>query len=239
METSITSGYVSADGHVVEPPDLWTSRIEQRFRDRAPRIESRPDGDYYIMEGRPPAPITGLEGAMMNEKMAGKIETIRPHRFADARPGAWDPHARLADQDLDNLRAEAIYPGIGLGFFAFPDVEFQRACFQAYNDWLSEFCSVAPDRLLGAGLLSVKGPVEWAIEEAERVAKKGLRSVSIPAVVPERPYSRSNEYEPMWAALQDLGLPVAVHAGTGVDLMKSFMELGPGMFVVENKIAVS
>jgi predicted TIM-barrel fold metal-dependent hydrolase len=58
-------------------------------------------------------------------------------------------------------------------------------------------------------------------------------------VVPERPYGRSHEYEPLWAALQDLGLPVAIHAGTGVDLMKSFMELGPGSFVVENKIAVS
>lgn len=239
METQLTNGYFSADGHVVEPPDLWTSRIEPRFRDRAPRIESRPDGDYYIIDGRPPSPLMGLEGAMLNEKLSGKIESIRAHRFADVRPGAWDPRPRLADQDLDNLRAEVIYPGVGLGFFAFSDVEYQRACFRAYNDWLSDFCAAAPERLLGAALLPVKGPMEWAIAEAERAAAKGLRSVSIQATVPERPYGRSNAYEPLWAALQDLNLPVAIHAGTGVNLMKSFLELGPGPFVVENKIGVT
>lgn len=235
MATNPTGSYVSADGHVVEPPDLWTDRIEQRYRDRAPRIEEKEDGDYYIIDGRP-SPIMGLEGAMIDEKIAGKIESIKTYRFSDVRPGAWEPQARLQDQDLDNLRAEVIYPGIGLGFFAFSDVEFQRACFRAYNDWLSDFCAAAPDRLLGAALLPVKGPVEWAIEEAERTAKKGLTSVSIPTTVPERPYSKSNEYEPLWAALQDLNLPIAIHAGTGVNLMKSFAELGPGLFVVENKI---
>ena len=231
--------FFSADGHVVEPPDLWTGRIEPRFRDHAPRIESLPDGDYYFMHGRRSAPIMGLEGTMLNEKIeTGSIATFKPRRFADVRPGAWEPRARLADQDLDNLRSEVIYPGIGLGFFALPDVEFQRAVFRAYNDWLSDFCAFAPDRLLGAGLLPVKGAVEWAIEEAERVAKKGLRAVSIQATVPERPYGKSNEYERMWAALQDLGLPVSIHTGTGVDLGKSLSELGPGMFVLENKICV-
>ena len=44
METSITGGYVSADGHVVEPADLWTTRMDKRFRDRAPYVDSRPDG---------------------------------------------------------------------------------------------------------------------------------------------------------------------------------------------------
>ena len=41
---SINGGYVSADGHVVEPSDLWTTRLDRQFRDRAPRVESRPNG---------------------------------------------------------------------------------------------------------------------------------------------------------------------------------------------------
>lgn len=45
---SIDKGYVSADGHVVEPGDLWTTRMDRRFRDRAPRVDSRPKGDYYL-----------------------------------------------------------------------------------------------------------------------------------------------------------------------------------------------
>ncbi|MGH7965879.1 MAG: amidohydrolase family protein [Candidatus Binatia bacterium] len=41
----IDAGYISADGHVVEPADLWTTRLDWRFRDRAPRVDSRPNGD--------------------------------------------------------------------------------------------------------------------------------------------------------------------------------------------------
>jgi len=237
METNITSGYISADGHVVEPADLWTTRMNKRFRDRAPRIDSRPDNDYYLIDGLTPFPV-GLEGEMMKDKIAGRIETMMGRRHGDTRPGAWDPQARLADQDLDHLRAEAIYPGaFGLQFFAAPDPEYQRECLRVYNDWISEFCAVAPERFLGAGLLPMKGPVEWAIEEAQRVAKKGLRSVSIPAEVPERPYARP-DYEPLWAALQELGLPVSVHAGTttGEPIFSRVKRLGIGPAVVENKI---
>lgn len=205
--------YVSADGHVIEPMDLWQTRLDKRFRDRAPGIDSRPEGDYFLLEGHPPFPV-GLEGAMINEKIAADIKDIGGRRYTDSRPGAWDPQARLADQDLDGVHAEVIYPGVGLLILGHPDAEFKRACLQVYNDWLSEFCAVAPDRLLGAGLLPLGGPVEWAIEEAERVAKKGLRSVSIPATVKDHPYF-FREHDPLWAALEDLNLPVSIHAGTG------------------------
>ena len=239
MEQTIASGYISADGHVVEPPDLWTSHIEPRFRDRAPRFESRPEGDYFIIEGMPPFP-TGLEGSMMKDKITGEIKQFEGRRYTDTRPGGWDPQARLGDQDLDHIRAEIIYPGIGLILFGFPDPEFKRACMRVYNDWLSEFCAAAPQRLLGAGLLPVGGPVEWAIEEAQRVARQGLRSVSIPATVPDRPYFFP-DYEPLWAALQELGLPVTVHVGTGkIPLFEQFTRtsLMPamGVDVVEAKI---
>jgi hypothetical protein len=53
MEKNVTGSYVSADGHVVEPAELWTTRMDKRFRDRAPRVESRPEADYYIIIGRP------------------------------------------------------------------------------------------------------------------------------------------------------------------------------------------
>lgn len=50
MAPNMTDMYVSADSHVVEPADLWQKRMDKRFRDRAPRIESRPHGDFYIDE---------------------------------------------------------------------------------------------------------------------------------------------------------------------------------------------
>ena len=51
MTTTKEGGYISADSHIVEPGDLFTTRMDKRFRDRAPRVESREDADYYVMEG--------------------------------------------------------------------------------------------------------------------------------------------------------------------------------------------
>ncbi|MCY4386820.1 MAG: amidohydrolase family protein [Desulfurellaceae bacterium] len=232
-----TSGYISADGHVVEPADLWTTRMDKRFRDRAPRVESRPEADYYIIEGLTEFPV-GLEGVTIEEKIQGQVTTPKGRRHAETRPGAWDPQPRLVDQERDHLRAEVIYPGgFGLQFFHVQDAEYQREIIRVYNDWISEFCSAAPDRLLGSALLPMRGPVEWAVEEAERIAgMKGIRTILIPAEV-ERSYAHS-DYNPMWDALQDIGLPVSTHSGTGTGeaIFAKIERLGTGLGVTDNKV---
>ena len=68
-------------------------------------------------------------------------------RFDDLWRGGWDPVARLADQDLDGVVAEVIYPSVGMLLCNHPDVDYQHACFDAYNQWIAEFCATAPDRL--------------------------------------------------------------------------------------------
>ena len=232
--TTIAEGYVSADGHVVEPADLWTTRIDKRFRDRAPRVESRTNGDYYLIDGFEPIPV-GLEGVAIDDKIAGKIKSAEGYRHAATRPGAWDPRARLADQDLDHVRAEVLYPGLGLFISSAPDPAYVRACQQAYNGWLSEFCMAAATRLLGAALLPMRGPIEWALEEAERAAKLGLRSVMIPTEVTNRSY-REPEYDRLWATLQDLGLILALHVGTDEPFMKKAARMGVGKAFIDTKI---
>ena len=199
MSARLIDGYVSADGHVVEPADLWTTRMDRRFRDRAPHIETRKSVDFYVIDGLDPVAV-GLGGAALGSKIARKVESPVA-RHADTRPGAWDPQERLKDQALDNLRAEVIYPGQwSLMFYRIADAEYQRAAVRVYNDWLSEFCAYAPHRLLGAAILPMQGPLEWAAEEAERAAKIGLKAVMIPAAVPARPYIHP-DYEPLLARL--------------------------------------
>jgi len=203
--------FISADGHVMEPADLWVTRMDKRFRERAPRVESREDADYLLIEGLAAAAVTDLIGTMANEKAEGKPILARNHnRYADVRAGALDPLLRLEDQDLDNLSAEVVYPNDAMFLYAAPDLEYRRECLRAYNSWLAEYCAAAPNRILGVGMLPAGEPIQWSIDEAHRCAKLGLKSVMLPADLPRIPYGDPRN-APLWAALQDLDMPVAFH----------------------------
>ena len=84
-----------------------------------------------------------------------------------------------------------------------PDAEYIYACCRAYNDWLAEYCAVHPHRLKGAAMLPNRGPIEWAVKEAQRAAKLGLATVMLPAWVDDRAYNLP-DWDALWAALQDL-----------------------------------
>jgi hypothetical protein len=117
--------FISADSHVVEPADLWITRMDKRFRDRAPRLEPRETGDYWVVEGLHTLPI-GLFGPMVNDKQNGAIERGQERRYQETRPGAYNFEARIVDQRLDHVEAEIIYPGFCLTLFGIPDAEYQR-----------------------------------------------------------------------------------------------------------------
>ena len=87
-------------------------------------------------------------------------------------------------------------------------------------------------RALSSG--PMRGPIEWAVEEARRVAKlPGIKTISIPTTMVGRPYS-SPDYEPLWATLEEIGQPVSIHIGTTSEpLYDRFLKLGVGVGVVE------
>ncbi len=206
----------SGDSHVSEPPDLWTSRIDRKYRYRAPYVEMRErDGqtqDYLIYEGFPPHPVSiGLASAAAP---SGSKEQFRANKYSDALPGGWDPVARLKDQDLDGVDGEVLHPTLGFRMFWLVDHDLQRAVFRAYNDWLGEFVSHDPKRLAGLALISVTDIPE-AVNEIRRAARLGHNGIMV-ALSPQSgvPYSHAM-YDPIWAEAQALDLPVVFHAITG------------------------
>ena len=101
-------------------------------------------------------------------------------RYEDTRPGAWDPVERLKDQDLDGIRAEIMYPGVfGLWCYNASDDDLHVEIVRVYNDWIAEFSASSPDRLMGVGILPMRGSTESKIAEVERCARLGLRSVML------------------------------------------------------------
>jgi predicted TIM-barrel fold metal-dependent hydrolase len=202
---------VSADSHMTEPIDLWETRIAARLRDRAPRVVENTSGAgaryLFMAEGTPPFPIAGGFAAGRSGK---ELQALLDKGYEAARPSGWDPVERLKDQALDGIDAEVLYPSLGMNLFAMTDGELQRACFDAYNGWLAEFCSHAPKRLYGVGLVSLED-VASAVRDVERIAAQGMRGAMIWGAAPaERPYS-DRAYDPFWQAASDAGLPVSLH----------------------------
>lgn len=213
---TITDRVISADTHINEPPNLWLDRLPAQYRDRAPRIEHFEQGDGYVFEGAySPFPF----GKTSN---AGLPPDQRPVwiRWEDVRPGGYDPKARVAEQDEDGISAEVLYPSprpSGQLFAYVQDKDFHVACIRAYNDWLSEYASYAPDRLWGMALLPNVGVAE-ALAEAERaLALPGIRGLMI-GQYPHGGDEIAPEDDALWAFSVESGKPLAIHVGLVTEL---------------------
>ena len=208
---------ISSDNHIFEPPDLWTGRIEPRFKERAPQMVRENGGDFWDCDGRRVSASVAASQAGVRFEAPQKL--ARSDIFENVRPGAYIPEAHVEDMDVDGIDVSIIYPTVGLMLFRVPDSELLTDVFRAYNDWLAEFCGPFPHRLKGIGMVNVDD-LQVAVRELERCANIGLAGAMISVYPSEsRPYN-SPVYEPLWAAAQDLEMPLSLHIGTnrlGVD----------------------
>jgi predicted TIM-barrel fold metal-dependent hydrolase len=208
---------IDADTHVTEPPDLWTSRVPQGLRKRVPRVEwdpARQEQAWYIGDQRiNSVGITAVAGWK-------DPYPAHPPRYEDAHPGAYDAHARLRYMDALGIWAMVLYPNVGgFGnqvFGRLDDAEAKLACVRAYNDFLIDWSSADPDRLIPVMSLPF-WDVPAAVAEIERSAKLGHRGVLFTGE-PQTfgmPLLASPHWNPIWAAAEGCGLPISFHIGSG------------------------
>jgi predicted TIM-barrel fold metal-dependent hydrolase len=203
---------LSSDSHVFEPPDLWQTRIDTPFRDRAPRIQRIDGADQIVIETD--QILSGI-GLISNAGARFEApETISANaRFEDVLRGGYDPDQHLKDMALDGVSGEVLYPSQGLFYFKIPDSALMSAIFRAYNDWLAEFCRVDPARLKGIAMINLDD-IPAAIAELQRTARAGLAG----AMITEYPFEDRRydqpEYEPFWTAAAALRIPLSLHTAT-------------------------
>ncbi|HEU4411400.1 MAG TPA: amidohydrolase family protein [Polyangiaceae bacterium] len=213
MAGSEVGRIISADTHIVEPPDLYAPRMPAKFADRAPRMKRHQDAAGQVFDA-------WFLGDLQVMKVAGVIEAGQrfedPEKlnfiggWAGVRKGAYDPHAMIEDLTQDGVWGATVQPSQGLFWYHINDSELLSAICHAYNGWIADFCRPYPGRLRGIGMLNVDN-IEEACLELRRCADLGLAGVFIPvAPIPTRPY-RSPDYEPLWATAQDVDLPLVLH----------------------------
>jgi predicted TIM-barrel fold metal-dependent hydrolase len=210
----------SADSHVNMPETAWQEYLDPQFREQAPRIESTDEGDIRVFEGQR-SPIYAIGN------LAGKRPqdyTMHVRRFDEVRSGAWDPIERIKDQDIDSIDAEVLYFGGPLT--TAKDRGLRLNSYRGYNRWLADFCSYAPDRLLGMAAIPVETP-ELATAEIQAAAGMGLRGVYVALFPPEGSYADA-EWDLMFRTLVDLNLPFCLHVGGRRGVMPRY---GTDMFM--------
>ncbi len=214
---------ISSDSHVVEPQDLWTSRMPSRFGDRAPHIISMEDADWWFCDGRKVLSLGIGSQAGLRFEAPEKLRNER--RYEEVRPGGYIPGEHVKDMDTDGVDVGVIYPSIGFVMYGtMPDSELLTACFAAYNDWVAEFCSAYPKRLKCIAMLNVDD-VQVAVNELNRCANLGFTGAMIPAYPPENRRYHMPDYGPLWAAAQDLDMPISLHVITNRPSMDEFKEM--------------
>ena len=100
--------FVSADSHMMEPADLWTTRLDKNFRERSPKVIQNPKkpGLIFVAEGIDPFPVAGGFGA---GRSGEELKEHLSKGYEAARPSGWDPVERIKDQELDGVEAEVLY----------------------------------------------------------------------------------------------------------------------------------
>lgn len=220
---------IDVDTHITEPPDVWTSRVSKKWGDRVPHVVRQEGRDIWCIEdqmiGGPGfTTAAGFEGSYPESRMG----------FDDIPKSSWDAGERLRYMDEEGIWGAVLYPnvgGFGSGaFLKLGDPALMLECVRAYNDFLVEWCSEAPDRLVPVAAMPF-WDIDECVKEVRRAASIGHKSIlacSEPQAFGE-PRLADAHWDPFWAAVEETGLPISFHIGAGdlSDIVNDPCKLGP------------
>ena len=206
-------GTIDADGHILEPPDLWETYLEERYRARALRICVDNEGFEYLEIDQTPSKRSrkgslGLLGAMGEEDMRPRAD----RRYADNMPyGSADPQERLALMEQENLDCTLLYPTIGLLWeVELTDPELSLAYCRAYNRWIADFCRDSGGKLVPIAQLTLLD-VEGSAQELERAVKDGCKGAWVNPFNHLRVIHGDPAHDLLFQKCVELDVPLAIH----------------------------
>ena len=203
---------ISSDSHIVEPPNLFTERIERRWLDHAPRVIDEDGVDVWIVGDYRAVPAVNPSRA--GDRFEDEATRRKRVRFeSDVRPGAYQPEDWIRDNEADGVWGGALFPSMSLVFYGIENSGLLSAVCRAYTDWAIEFASAFPQRLKPIAMINLDDIGE-AVSELERCRNRGASGALIPVLPPASLRYDRPEYEPFWAAAEDLQVPLSLHVAT-------------------------
>ena len=201
---------ISADCHAELPTEQYREYLDPEFRE---------EFEAYLKEKEEQSRL----GDFMDPEFAEQWFAENGEGIA----GGWDVARRDKELDNDGISGEVIFPdadavtgvagapfGAGLGQTGDLDPGRALAGARAHNRWIAEFCSHSPERRAGIAVVPILQDIDQAVKEITRAAEAGLRGgILIPATWGKYPPYHDRRYDPVWAACQDLEMPIHTHAG--------------------------
>lgn len=221
-----------SDLHVMEPPDLWQNYIDPSYAHAAPiglrelqrDMRVRVKNHSMLRMGRVrPQRVDGRKTGWREE---------HDNVYADSEARGWDAASQVDAMDKEGLDLAVLFPSRGLFVLGLDSVDmigpdglepaYASAIARAYNDWLADFCTHAPDRMFGAAMVAPHD-VEGAVLEARRAVEElGFKAVFLaPGCVNRRPWHHP-AYDPLWAEIERLDVPLSFHGGGQTYLKPDF-----------------
>ncbi|WP_157117562.1 amidohydrolase family protein [Nocardia vaccinii] len=224
---------ISVDDHIIEPPDMFTNHLPEKYAADAPRLIHTDDGADVWKFHEVVVPNVALNAVAGRPKNEYGLE---PEGLDEIRPGCYDVDERVKDMNAGGILASMnfpSFPGFAARLFATEDPDFSLALVRAYNDWhIEEWCGAYPGRFIPMAL-----PVIWDAEacaaEVRRVADKGVHSLTFsenPAAL-GYPSFHDEYWNPLWKALVDTDTVLSVHIGSSGRLSIPAVDSPPDVMI--------
>ncbi len=227
--------FVDCDMHIIEPPDLFTTWLDPRFRERVITpvgADGKPQRGVWIVDGLPstgdldlqqyrkplrPAATERTDGGAIARQPLSNSRIAASGRLGFAIERDYSAEAQVMGMDIEGVDIAVLFPTGGLSLLGRDDMDPQLslALCQAYNPWLAEFCSHSPDQLKFAAMLPPHD-VHLACQELLRAVRDlGAMGSFIRPNLVNGHYWHSNYWDPLYTMHEELGVTWGFHEGTG------------------------
>jgi predicted TIM-barrel fold metal-dependent hydrolase len=239
------------DAHVNDPVEIWEKYVPESKKEIVRQTYWHDENGTWLNGSRR---VSGggvgefgtrinqitIAGPHMTKQIQRKLMTMPltavQRDYLDHK-GAYNPKTRIQDMNLMGIDQVLVIPTMTIMNLPFAENAEGVAIYcRAYNDWVCDWCSEAPDRLFGAAILPLQDP-RHAAAEIERVAERGLKVVLIRPIDAQGTYPNligpaqpanvapEDDFDRVFRAIEETGLTLGMHTFPGRTLGRT---AGPG-----------
>ena len=139
--------------------------------------------------------------------------------------GAVEKRERSDALSIMGVTSQLIFPSVGAGRFArSKDLEVVYGGCDALNRGMADFCA-DDTQLKSVGYLSLRDP-ERAQTSLKLALELGINAIWIGSDAVEGRAPSHIAYDPLWAMMEEAGVPVTLHIGSGQNMPSVYMNTG-------------